>query len=661
MKAPPPIINNNGRLGIDTDFLSDAIWDGAGGFAAYDGDHTVRLGNSTETINWDANSFLKDLTFGHYTATGTVVWDRPIDAPAAHTIYVERGRGGNRADVVFTKPIDFSGATQGQIAYIKGNGRMDIADSLTHGNNDGSDIYNNLIIQGAELRFSGQGRLYDRALNHGGGHFSLVTIKAYMGGRITIDDIGTYNSATGGAYIPNRISYFTSFDFYSSSLHYYGAASGNSFQELGPLFLMGGANEFYIRHNSGSANYTEILTPTMQRYTGPARETTLNFSGNRSFGSGAAGTGVRFRILANGGYLPDMIGGIAPWATVQAFDWATHTGVYAHALANYHTGGQATWAASHNVSSYAISSLSDSRTINSLKLGGTLNLEGHGLTLNSGGLLVPSGRNAVINGKTWPTPYLNTITAYSNRTLFAHIYGGLTLRNGARFELPNSSFVKTGTGRLVLDSWETHNFGRLFIYQGVLELKNGYINAPHIHIGDQAGSDILVLRSGINPLLGSPSVELIGSPFSRPELGHNPATLRMGGGTRQKLSNLSVFGQGVIDFVGGEVGRANILWVDLLQLYSGILFIRNWYQYEDFLLVKRIAFNSSMLPRIIFEGYEDYGAIAIDFDKDYYQITPFESKYPEPSTYGAILSATGLGLFAWRRRRKQQARPHKAP
>jgi len=105
-----------------------------------------------------------------------------------------------------------------------------------------------------------------------------------------------------------------------------------------------------------------------------------------------------------------------------------------------------------------------------------------------------------------------------------------------------------------------------------------------------------------------------------------------------------------------------MLWLDTLT-FSGpdaILFMRNWYEYEDYLLVRTNGFDLSFLQNIRFEGYEDFPVVWRKYDDHYHQITPFgpmSSESPEPSTYGAILGAVGLGLVAWRRRRKSLAGP----
>jgi len=64
-----------------------------------------------------------------------------------------------------------------------------------------------------------------------------------------------------------------------------------------------------------------------------------------------------------------------------------------------------------------------------------------------------------------------------------------------------------------------------------------------------------------------------------------------------------------------------------------------------------VKFNDLLLNQIVFEGYQDYFTTFKNYDNDYYQIYPFGAQpAPEPSTYGAILGAAGLGLWSWRKR-----------
>ncbi|KXU35287.1 hypothetical protein AXK11_06765 [Cephaloticoccus primus] len=131
------------------------------------------------------------------------------------------------------------------------------------------------------------------------------------------------------------------------------------------------------------------------------------------------------------------------------------------------------------------------------------------------------------------------------------------------------------------------------------------------------------------------------------------AVLEMGGGTQLELAKLHIEKQGVIDWVGGYDKAANILWLDELT-FSGPdakLFMKNWREYEDILLVRKSSFDFARLNNISFEGYKGPTKWR-EYDKDFIEITPF---IPEPATYGAILGALGVAVVAWRRRRANEA------
>jgi hypothetical protein len=107
----------------------------------------------------------------------------------------------------------------------------------------------------------------------------------------------------------------------------------------------------------------------------------------------------------------------------------------------------------------------------------------------------------------------------------------------------------------------------------------------------------------------------------------------------------------VIDFAGGNVCAANYLYLDDLAMTAGSeLLIRNWIDFTDFLLVRNTSTNvPDLLAQINFEGY-GAGAYWQEYDATFSRITPV----PEPSTYGAVLMAAGLGFAGWRRWRMRR-------
>jgi len=83
--------------------------------------------------------------------------------------------------------------------------------------------------------------------------------------------------------------------------------------------------------------------------------------------------------------------------------------------------------------------------------------------------------------------------------------------------------------------------------------------------------------------------------------------------------------------------------------------------YEDILLVRKANFDEGYLSQIFFDGYsQNYETTYHDWDKDYWQITPFNhlGTIPEPSTWGALLGTLGTGLYLLRRKRQKGRHTH---
>jgi len=600
----------------------------------------VRLNDSTEQIDWGANFFVQtgyELKFGHYTSDGTVLWDKQLGlgTDEHRTIHVERGipaAATNRADVSFTQALSGTGG----FLTIKGDGRFDTAV-------DNPDLkLGEIQINGAELRLQQAGRIAAQATN-----FVLKN-----GGTLTLDNLGTHKATTGGSYEADRIHDDSKITLNASTLRYRGSDTAPSEETVGTITLADGANTIDVQ-NSGSATatlkasgLTKNLFSTANLALGTLAEFVLNL------------WAVSHEINDDGG--PPII----PWITVNEQDWATltptgpPTSLSALTASQYYAGNEDTWAASHNVALTDTQTLGDSRTLNSLKIGSTstLNLSNDTLTLNAGGLLAYGGGTLSGNG---------TVSTSGNRPLYTHVYGGdLSLAGQAKFNVPR--LVKTGTGSLVLNSSITHYLGSgLHLHQGTIDLQQGSINASHIVIGDGAGKDILILPANRwEPLANKPDVTLHGTPYGTGAeyASYNPddAILRLGGNTKQHLAKLEIIGRGTIDFAGGDASLSNILWIDELVIGEGSrLFIRNWYEHEDYLLISRTFINglrptdrTQLLSRILFDGYQDYSVFAIDYDANYFQITPFHA--PESATYGAILGAVGLGLVVWKRKAQRQ-------
>jgi len=359
---------------------------------------------------------------------------------------------------------------------------------------------------------------------------------------------------------------------------------------------------------------------------------------------------------------------IIPWATVKGQDWVMpkKNGNYTYliALPQYHTNTNTnSWELLHNVFVSTQAILGSDRTINSLKLRGqaTLGLDKFDLTLNSGGLLSYE-KNTIISERGRLMGAQGEFGKKVQRLFYAHIYNGQFEIAGRTQIRSDYAFVKTGDGTLLLNSAATHYFGKsLYINQGILSLKAGRMQVRRKDYQDgvsiSSGTALELPANTWDSIIGSgraSNIFLSGTPYGPgAQYGGEEAILRMGGNTKLHINEFIVNSRGTIDWYEGEVGKANILWIEELRFDTpgSQRFMRNWYQYEDILLVRKGGVSLRVGPQIIFEGYEDFPVLFIDYDANYWQITPFHA--PEPSTYGAILGAVGLGLWGWRRRKRK--------
>jgi len=672
---------DGGVLGLYADFTrslgtgADEIhWTGSGGFAAYNGGEVrIRLGGSNYPLNWGETHFVQDgdeLRFGHYSANGTVIWENGLNLGGGQrTIRIERGQQ-SQADVELLGQLTGSFSSE---LILAGNGRIDITT-----NNNASMHSSRVSIYGVELRLHGQGRL--TAVRH----FDLR-----HGGTLALE-----NTAFGSSY--GRIGINSNITLATGALRLSSRDVAID-QWVGVLTLESGANTIELRrdgnqlsqlraakltHNTNSRATLHIASDLgdslLRLRLDDQPTTTSNFSSSSN-------------IEIIGGIVADIFA----WATVgDTYDtWlvpATENGnPIVTGLPHDHyeiVDSVAAWASAvgdnvKTTNAVAALELGAHRSLHSLILYRDLSLGNHTLTISSGGLMASDSPNAdgittraIVGDPTTPLGTAGSITTGNpDRPLYIHNSGQLTFKNGAAFT-GRMDIVKTRGGSLVLESRRQHQIGNLYIHQGSVHLRDGSLQVKdHVTIGDGARTDRLILPGGrSNPITktgnGSPSITLRGTPHDPrgPEYDSDQAILQLGGdgptygaGTKQHLASLTIEGRGTIDFRGGEFAQANILWVDKLTISTGgQLFIRNWYEFEDMLLVKRSFMNglsesgrAYLLSQIVFEGYQDYQTTLKDYDANYWQISPF-GRLPEPSTYGAILGAVGIGLVVWKRKRR---------
>jgi len=666
------IVLAGGVLGINADFTrglgqngNQIQWNGSGGFAAYgNADRSVNIGGLGETLTWGNGGFVGDdqeLRFGHYTANRTVLWDNALAlGDGERIIRIERG-----TQLSLTPVVEFREAISGTgTLNLVGRGRSDFI-----ANN--SALSGAINIYGAELRLHGTGKLNE-----------VTAFDIRHGGRLILNN-------TEGNTHGDRLKSDAKLTLAAGTLRLDSDAASVS-QKVGELTLEAGANTVELRSSDG--NTAQLHIEKLNHSTNS--RATLHLFGE--FG----GSPISFKLSESAaGY---AVGGdedgngdkIIPWAT-NGINWLiaeteNSNDHFLKPLVTYFDATQAQdlWKPHHNVrvNDFDTITLTKDHVINSLVLRGTLDFNAHRLEINSGGFMTynESSLSTVLNSGPGSHITTGTISATFLYPLYIHSWNHFDINGDVRI-WGGMDVIKSKPGRFTLNSSANHEIGSLYVHEGTFYLSKGTLtivaDRRGIHyrviIGDGAGTDKLILPGGRwdpikksgpgNPL---PSITLRGTPYDPrgPEYGGDQAILQLGGngpaygaGTKQHLAELRIEGRGTIDFRGGDGGEANILWIEelIFSSTSDRLFIRNWYEYEDLLLVRRTYIDglegsdrAQLLRQIVFEGYQDYQTTLKDYDANYWQVYPFGRlvPFPEPSTYGAILGSVGIGLWGWRKR-----------
>jgi len=519
------------------------------------------------------------------------------------------------------------------------------------------DFFGEVVIRGAQLILKADGRLANA---------NRFTIE--NGGTLFLDNSGTAHA--------DRIGDSTEINLYAGTIAFDPGDFGFLTQEVGEILLNGGANQIDL--HLGSAAGGQLLAEYLDTWNS-GDTATLNIRYIDPTG-GSAPTNVHFAVKDHALDWAS-IGGIIPWATITRgsqvdwVEWEAGVTTIFNPLSNYQTDDPANWhAQDHVLIDGGTASLINDETfgftqITSLKLANsaTLSLTGSGdwqvLELLSGGLL-STGANDQIQG-------FGSIGSGNDArdAFYIHVHGNSLNVNGqVNLVAGSAPMVKTGAGTLRLNGDVYMSGSSLVIHQGTVAFEQGWgMSFDTVRIGDGTGTDVLELPANhTNPLdyhqrRRRPAITLHGTPYStNPDSGEfDAAILRFGGGTVQSAVLLHVEGRGTFDFVGGTVDAPNMLFLDeftLADFETTMLFIRNWEDKHDFLLVRHDATNiaridAAFLARINFEGYGD--AQWVHWSDEFWEIKPMTAD-PEPATTGAILGAVGLGLVIWRRKRKQR-------
>ncbi|WP_265593690.1 autotransporter-associated beta strand repeat-containing protein [Verrucomicrobium sp. BvORR034] len=283
-----------------------------------------------------------------------------------------------------------------------------------------------------------------------------------------------------------------------------GAAQGDRLNDAATVLMSGGTLDF---NHDGAGNYSETVG-TVQITAGSnvisssqavsGRTSTLMLSSLQRLDGGLlefSGTGLgvdnRNQIFV-GNFSEDMLdhGMLAAWMTVgDNFAKYGDNGVVSFDDGDYHTGGESGWTFDKNVKTTASQTLTADRNINSLNVaqsgaGQTLNLGGHALRVESGGIIVSGDYNsAIANGSLTAgtgTQQGGELIIYQNSSQ------AFTLEISANITDNGTQAVgvtKSGEGNLVLSGQNTFT-GGLAVHEGKVTLATGAALA--------AGNDLLV-------------------------------------------------------------------------------------------------------------------------------------------------------------------------
>ena len=601
--------NMTRNLGTGADQLQ---WTGSGGFAAVGANRTVQINNSTAAVTWGTTTNFvgagDQLILGSNSANGTLIFNSGLNLG-----------GGSRT----IRMQDGSAAEDARLAQVVSNGSLNVVGAGRLAATATNTLAGAVTVEGAELHLNAGGRMASA---------SGFTVKA--GGQLVLD-----NTSNNQA---DRVGNTAAVTLQGGTLGLLGNTGANTTETIGALNVSSGANTLNI--NPGGTNRSVVLTSSALNRTSGATVDFTNTTG--TLGS----TGNNPRVIFT--TAPTLTSNVLGYATVNGTAFAGYGANGVVAVAGTNT-AQGSWTASINATPTADQTMTNNRTVGSLSLGSGIDVNAGGftLTVSSGGLLATGATKSILSNGT-----IRTGTGVSD--LIAHVYGagGLDISAVIADNSGAKDFIKTGDGVLTLLGTAANTFtGTTYVNDGTLVLaKSDGVNAiaGNLIVGDGRGNDILRLDAN-EQIANTANLTLRGSAYGTGEtiLQFNGTS---GVGLKETLGVLTIDGHAVIDFAGGDVCNPNFLFLDdlLMATADSRLFIRNWVDFTDFLLVRNTANIAAVLNQITFEGYGP-GSYWQDYDTQYSRITPV----PEPSTYGAMLMGAGLAFFGYRRWKQRKPAP----
>jgi len=670
------LLNNDFNFNLGTGFL-DVRWTGSGGFASLSGDHYVKLNNSIATLDWDAPNFVgadNTLIFGATNAAGTVIWDKGLN------INVTRARirviKGTQAEATQWQP-GTPVAVLNQV--LSGSGQLWIeGDGLIAYKPQSSPGYTGkLAVVGAEL----EAKYYVAEKPF------LNSSKIDVGGagKLTQHWVSSDpDNATRAGPVANL--YGATFRM---NQNYAILQGGSALTYIPDIHIKKGANR--IEYGYSNSYFNKSVTQVTTEFYFPLGKTTttLNIAGMHgpvdvdtvSSLYPYSDAPLSFRVFHEADYWAwDQFDIFVPKLVLRGDSWGRVRKSGEDFLLVYpvehDVPGDFTYL-SYSQTDIAHVDINGSesytetaaKSIRTLRIGNATQevsaiVNNDTLTINLGGILK---RMSSAAAKFQTLKEINT-PAGVNLVIHNYSDGALTLEG--KLNLGNDGLVKAGKGDLYLR-------GGPYIFSGNTILGTSHINEGSVYLdqdvylgasaiggtvrvafGAQAPGRLIVAR---NEQIADTSTVVLDAVAIDGEGGisrHLPV-FQIGNAVRvvEHIHTLRVEGGGVIRFSGAASGTqtTNQLFIQALQIptitnANGSLFVQNWIDGITYFLISRTAPNfMAALDRIHFLGW-DPGAILRNYDANNWEIIPMGA--PEPSTYGIILGAVGLGLWTWQRKRR---------
>jgi len=306
------------------------------------------------------------------------------------------------------------------------------------------------------------------------------------------------------------------------------------------------------------------------------------------------------------------------------------------------------WNSNASVSVSGVEGLHNHRVVQRISFSNAeFYLNGLRLTVGDGGINAGDGFSNIWGG--------GATTAIGNTLRF---YSKAGLGNALRIEgwIADNAVGKVG---ILVQKGNQHERG-----VGVIRISGHYNSeftgdvivagkGSHLYLGKYGGA--IAVRSNITLRNGG----VVGIELSHQIADTSTVTLQGSGSTfslndvshalSEKFRTLKVEGEGRVLFSRKAADRyAKTLIVDdLIVGWGSDLSVEGWNAELDLFLIRKTSWNAkNALSRIRFEGPNRQIVELRDYNKDYWKL--YAS--PEPSTFGAILGAVGLGLAVFRKR-----------